>query len=383
MAEAIIPYGKQYIDQKDIEAVVAVLKSELITTGPMAKRFEEALAERVGVRYSVVFSSGTAALHAAYFAAGLLPGEEVITTPITFAATANAAFYLGGRPVFVDIVYNSFNIDSDQIEAAITPKTKIIAPVDMTGNPVEIDTIMGIAEKHNLIVVEDASHALGATYKKMPVGATAHMTTFSFHPVKHITTGEGGAVATNDPKLYDKLLLFRSHGITRDNALLKKQEPGPWHQEMQLLGYNYRLTDIQCALGLSQLNKLDWFLTGRREIAAAYNEAFLKCPNIALPPAAADTSPAWHIYVIRLLEGLDKAAVVKGLQERGIGTQVHYMPVYRHPYYADMQDGSYKPDYYPRAEEYYKQALTIPLYPAMTDEEVKQVINEVLEVCAL
>jgi len=369
-----IPYGRQSIDEADIEAVSAVLRSDLITTGPVAEKFEQALAAKVGARHVVVFNSGTAALHAAYFAAGLKQGEEVITSPITFAATANAALYLGGVPVFVDIAPGQFNIDISKLEATITAKTRVIAPVDMTGLPVDIDAIMKLADSRSLIVVEDAAHALGATYKGRPVGSTAHMTIFSFHPVKHITTGEGGAVATNDEALYEKLRLFRSHGITRDPACLKDQAAGPWHQEMHFLGYNFRLTDIQCALGLSQLMKLDSFLARRRSIAAEYNRAFGHHKNVIIPPAYEYGEPAWHLYVIRLREGLDKAEVVHRLQEEGIGSQVHYMPVYRHPYYQSL---NYNPENYPYAEAYYRQALSIPLFPAMSDDEVQRVIRAV------
>ena len=373
--DQFIPYGKQSIDEDDIAAVAEVLRSDTITSGPVVKKFEEVLAARVGAKYAVCFSSGTAALHGAYFAAGLQDGEEVITSPITFAATANAALYLGGKPVFVDLAPDSFNINDTNAAAAITSKTKIIAPVDMAGIPVNIDGFMKIAAERNLVVVEDAAHALGATYNNRPVGASAHMTVFSFHPVKHITTGEGGAVVTNEPRFYEKLCLFRSHGITRDPDSLEAKEVGPWHQEMQLLGYNYRLTDIQCALGLSQLQKLDGFLTRRRQIASRYNEAFRTCENLDIPPVSEIVNPAWHLYVIRLKQEIDKKEVVRYLGERGIGTQVHYVPVYRHPYYAHMTEVSYKVEDYPNAETYYRQALSIPLYPAMTDAQVEKVIE--------
>lgn len=379
--EQFIPYGKQSIDEADIEAVVEVLRSDMITTGPYPKKFEEALSTKVGAKYAVVFSSGTAALHAAYFVAGLKPGEEVITSPITFAATANAALYLGGSPVFVDIALGSFNIDIAKIEAAITSKTRIIAPVDIAGIPVDIDAVMQIAAKHNLVVVEDAAHALGAIYKGRTVGSTAHMTIFSFHPAKHITTGEGGAVATNDASHYEKLLMFRSHGITRDPAKLEEKGALPWHQEMQLLGYNYRLTDILCALGLSQMKKLEKFLDRRREIVDRYNHAFRDQKNILTPPMSDHCNPAWHLYIIRLQEDLVKTKIVRGLREKGIGTQVHYVPVYRHPYYAAMEDADYRPERYPHAEAYYQRALSIPLYPAMTEGQVEKVIEAVINIC--
>ena len=372
--ESSIPYGKQYIDEEDIAAVVEVLRSDLITTGPYAKRFEEGLAAKVGAKYVVVFSSGTAALHAAYYTAGLKPEEEVITSPITFVATANAALYLSGKPVFVDIAQDSFSIDISKIESAITQKTRIIAPVDMAGIPVDIDAIMDIAAKRNLVVVEDAAHALGATYKKRPVGSTAHMTIFSFHPVKHITTGEGGAVATNDVAYYDKLLMFRSHGITRDPARFEEKDAGPWYQEMQLLGYNYRLTDIQCALGLSQLKKLEYFVSKRREIVFRYNEAFNNNAAVKIPPVTPNINPSWHLYVIRLQNGIDKNSIVNHLNSKGVGSQVHYIPVYRHPYYVKM---NYIPADYPNAEVYYRQCLSIPLYPSMTEQQIEAVIESI------
>lgn len=374
MAE-FIPYAKQLVDEEDIAAVTGVLRSDWLTTGPMVARFEQALADCVRARYAVAFSSGTAALHAAYFTAGVAPGDEVITTPITFAATANAALYLGARPVFIDIAPNTFNIDPASVEAAINHRTKVIAPVNMTGLPAPVEEIMGIARKHGKIVVEDAAHALGATDQGQPVGARADMTVFSFHPVKHITCGEGGAVTTNNEEYYKKLTAFRSHGIVRDPALLKENH-GPWYHEMHYLGYNYRLTDIQCALGFSQLKKLPYFLARRREIAARYNEAFAGSPHLITPPELPGTEPAWHLYVLRLAgDQPPRRELAERLYARGIGTQVHYQPVYRHPYYRNL---GYPAGLCPNAEDYYRRALTIPLYPAMTDVDVERVIGAIL-----
>lgn len=372
--DSMIPYGKQLIDEDDIEAVVKVLRSDYLTTGPCCRSFEEKLAQKVGAKHALVFSSGTAALHAAYFAAGLEPGQQVITTPITFAATANAALYLGGAPVFVDIAPHSFNIDVTKIESAITAKTKIIAPVDMAGIPADIDPIMRLAEKYNLVVVEDACHALGATYKNRPVGSNAHLTVFSFHPVKHITTGEGGAVVTSNVQYYERLVMFRNHGITRDPDKLIARDAGPWHQEMHYLGYNYRLTDLQCALGQSQLKKLDLFVKKRREIVHRYNAAFKDNPLVETPPQVDQAEPSWHLYVIRLQKQVDKKEVVQFLNECGVGCQVHYMPVYRHPYYERF---GINPEHFPHAERYYRQCLSIPLYPAMGDTEINRVIAAV------
>ena len=264
-----IPYGRQWIEKDDIDAVVDVLKSDYVTTGPAVEQFEKTVAKYVGAKYAVAIANGTAALHAACYAAGIGPGDEVITTPITFAASANCALYCGATPVFADIEEDTYNIDPKEIEKKITEKTKAIVAVHFTGQPCKMDEIHAIAKKHKLIVIEDAAHALGADYKGKRVGSMSDMTTFSFHPVKHITTGEGGMIVTNSKKLYDKLILFRSHGITRDAKKLEKNEGG-WYYEQQDLGYNYRITDIQCAIGTSQMKKLDKFVERRRAIAKRY-----------------------------------------------------------------------------------------------------------------
>lgn len=382
--KVFIPYGRQLVDEEDIRAVTEVLRSPRLTTGPLVEQFEQALAARVGARFCVVFNSGTAALHGAYFAAGVGPGSEVVTSPLTFMATANAALYLGARPVFVDLGKGSFNIDAGKIEEAITPRTRAIAPVDMGGMPAELDEIMALARQYGLIVVEDGCHALGALYKGKPVGSIADMTVFSFHPVKHITTGEGGAVTTENVEFYRLLKIFRSHGVVREQEAFKgffpREESGdrPWYYEQQELGYNYRLPDVNCALGLSQLKKLDYFLERRRGIAAVYNAAFKEHPLLQLPPQPRErgTASAWHLYVI-LLKGADppRKTVAERLYKQGIGTQVHYLPVYLHPYYRDL---GYRPGLCPRAEDYYGRACTIPLFPAMTDEEVERVVEGVL-----
>ncbi|OPX81360.1 MAG: UDP-4-amino-4,6-dideoxy-N-acetyl-beta-L-altrosamine transaminase [Pelotomaculum sp. PtaB.Bin013] len=376
MTDSFIPYAKQQIDEEDIDAVVAALRSDWLTTGPQVARFEQELANTTSTKHAVVFSSGTAALHAAYFTAGVRYSDEVITTPLTFAATANAALYLGAKPVFVDIESGFFNINPALIEKSITNRTKVIAPVDMAGQPAPIKEIMEIGHRYGITVVEDAAHALGARYKGKPVGTWADMTILSFHPVKHITCGEGGAVLTNDQEYYERLLAFRSHGVVRDPAQLMENH-GPWHYEMHYLGYNYRLTDIQCALGLNQLKKLDKFLARRREIAYRYNEAFIGCPHLATPMTPSWADPAWHLYVLRLAgDTPPRRQLVDRLSARGIGTQVHYLPVYRHPYYQGL---GYRAGLCPNAEDYYRRALTIPLYPAMNDEDVKRVIDAVLE----
>lgn len=366
----MLPYGRQLIDEEDIQAVVDVLRSDWLTTGPKVDEFEKNLAEKVGSKYAVVFSSGTAALHAAYFVAGLNQGDEIITTPITFAATSNAALYLGAKPVFADIRQDTINIDPAKIEELIGPRTKVIAPVDFAGHPADMDEIMTIARKYNLVVVEDGAHSLGAQYKGRNIGSIAHMTTFSFHPVKHITTGEGGAVVTDSQNYYEKLLLFRSHGIEKDKLRLSDYR-GLWSQEMQYLGYNYRLSDIQCALGISQLRKLDYFLSKRRELVEYYNNELHDLKDIILPVQQSHIIPAWHLYVIRVKKA-KRSIIFDKLREKGIGTQVHYIPVYWHPYYRNL---GYKKGLCPRAEEYYECALTLPLYVTMNRDDVITVSN--------
>lgn len=353
------------------------MRSDWLTTGPKVEEFEKKLAERVGAKYVVVFNSGTAALHGAYFSAGAGVGDEVITSPITFAATANAACFLGAKTVFVDVKEDTINIDADRIEKAVTPRTRVIAPVDFTGQTADMDKIMQIARKHDLVVVEDAAHAMGATYKGRKVGTLADMTIFSFHPVKHITTGEGGAVATNNEEYYQKLLRFRTHGITRDKGQLTTFH-GPWYHEMQLLGYNYRMTDFQCALGISQLKKLDWFLQRRRELAQMYDEKLQDLPEIQLPVTHFERESAWHLYVIRLAgQNPPRREVFEALQKRGIGVQVHYIPVYWHPYYRQQ---GYPKGLCPIAEDFYVRCLSLPLFPSMTDEDLDCVVSELKQV---
>lgn len=393
MHNKFIPYGRQSVDDEDIEAVVKVLHSDWLTTGPAVDRLEKALAERAGSKYCAVLNSGTAALHAAYFAAGVGPGDEVITTPITFAATANATLYLGAKPIFADITENGFHMDPGEIEPLITKKTRVIAPVDMAGMVSDLDNIMRLADRYNLTVVEDASHALGASYRGQPVGSIADMTVFSFHPVKHITTGEGGAVTTDSEKYYHHLQIFKNHGIVRDPAMFtaaadRGDNPGRWYYEQQFLGYNYRLPDINCALGLRQLEKLDSYLARRSEIVDSYNKAFQRNPRLLTPPPVEEgcglppdsTAPAWHLYILRLAgDNPPRRQVVDSLFDYGIGTQVHYIPVYMHPYYQKL---GYNSGLCPQAEDYYKRAFSIPLFPAMSDEDVEKVIDRVNHVCA-
>jgi perosamine synthetase len=331
-----LPYGRQSVDEADIEAVVEVLRSDWLTTGPKVAEFEEAFATRVGAAHAVSFSSGTAALHAAAFAAGLKPGDEAITTPLTFAATANCVLYQGATPVFSDVAVDTLNLDPEQLEKKISPKTRALLPVDYAGHPPDLAPILEIAQRHMLIVIEDACHALGAEYRGRRVGGIADMTVFSFHPVKHITTGEGGMVATNNPQFAETLRRFRNHGISSDAR--QRQSAGQWHYEMVLLGFNYRLPDIVCALGIQQLKKLDANLTRRREIAARYEDAFREIPGVVPPAVRPEVNPAWHLYPIRLnLEKLtaDSGEVFRALRAENIGVNVHYIPVHLHPYYRE------------------------------------------------
>jgi UDP-4-amino-4,6-dideoxy-N-acetyl-beta-L-altrosamine transaminase len=370
-----IPYGRQFIDEDDIQAVNEVLRSDYLTTGPRIVEFENIVASYVGAKYAVAIANGTAALHAACFAAGIGPGDEVITTPITFAASANCVLYCGGKPVFADIDPVTYNIDPEDVIRKITSKTKAIIAVHFTGQPCDMEAIYAIAKKYNLIVIEDAAHALGADYKGRKVGTISDMTTFSFHPVKHITTGEGGMVTTSDEKLYKKLISFRTHGITRDVSLMTHNE-GAWYYEQFDLGYNYRITDIQCALGISQMKKLDQFIARRTEIANQYNKAFKALEGITIPYQAQGCNNSWHLYVVQI-NNMDRKEVFDQLRQAGIGVNVHYIPLYKHPYY---QNNGYSDVICTNAENLYKHSISIPLFPKMTDEEVHYVIKAVEDI---
>lgn len=365
-----IPYGRQYIDEEDIQAVVDVLKSDYLTTGPAVQNFEKAVADYVGAKYAVAIANGTAALHAACYAAGIGEGDEVITTPITFAASANCVLYCGGKPVFADIKKDTYNIDPEDIRRKITPRTKAIIAVHYTGQPCEMDEIRTIAKEHNLLVIEDAAHALGADYKGKKIGSISDMTTFSFHPVKHITTGEGGMITTNDEKLYQKLLLFRSHGITRNEALMTKNEGGWYYQQLDL-GYNYRITDLQCALGVSQMKKLDMFVARRRQLVERYNTELSAVDGIICPMQKEGCNSSWHLYVIQTPEGRRKEIYDK-LQAAGIHVNVHYIPVYKHPYY---QEHGHEGVHCQNAEELYENIISLPLYYSLEDKMQQYVID--------
>lgn len=376
---SFLPYAKQWIDEADIAAVANTLRSDYLTTGPAIARFEQAIAEYVGAKYAVAFTSGTAALHGACFAAGIGAGDEVIVSPFTFAASANCVLYQGGVPVFADVAEGSFNIDPKRIEPLITERTKGLIPVDFAGEPADLAEIGELAKRNGLIVIEDAAHALGASYRGKRVGSISDMTVFSFHPVKPITTGEGGLVTTDSAEWYEKLLAFRTHGVTRDARYMKEMR-GHWYYEMQELGFNYRLTDFQAALGTSQLQKLDFFLRLRRTYVDMYNEVFAGMPELVCPVVPQDRESGWHLYVLRLrLDRLTagRDEIYKALIAENIGANVHYIPVYHHPYYQAL---GYAKDGCPHAETAYESCISLPLFPAMTGKDVQDVIEAVRKV---
>lgn len=379
--EKLLPYGHHSIEESDLEAVIETLRSEWLTTGPKVVEFEKAVAERVAAKYAISFSSGTAALHGAAFAAGLQIGDEAITTPLTFVATANCVLYQGAKPVFADVSPDTLNLDPDDVGGRITSRTKAILAVDYAGHPADLDAILELAERHGLVVIEDACHALGAEYRQRKVGSIAHMTVFSFHPVKHIATGEGGMVTTDDPAYAEKLRRFRNHGISSDAR--QRQAQGRWQYEMVSLGFNYRLTDIACALGLSQLKRLDSNLARRRQIASRYNTAFQDIPGILRPGVRDNVNPAWHLYPIRLKSeelSADREKVFRALRAENIGVNVHYMPVHLQPYYRDRF--GYKGGEYPRAEEAYANLISLPMFHGMSDEDGEDVVRGVTKVLA-
>lgn len=377
--ETNLPYARQSIDKDDIAAVEKVLTSDFLTTGPTVPHFEKKIANFVGAKFAVAFSSGTAALHGACYAAGITKGDEVITTPFTFSATSNSVLYVGGTPIFADINPQTYNISPEAIEELITPKTKAIIAVDYAGQPAEYEKILKLAKKHGLVVIGDAAHAIGATYNGNNVGTIADMTMFSFHPVKQITTGEGGMITTNDQSYYEKLMLFRSHGITRDVEKLNvKHEVG--YYEMQDLGFNYRMTDIQAALGISQLNKLPLFLSKRKQLAENYDKVFKHYAEIQIPLQLENCQSSWHLYVVRFhvkKMKMSRKEIFKALQAENIGVNIHYIPVYLHPYYKQL---GYEKGLCPNAEKVYEEIITLPLFPNMTDRDQQNVIEAVEKV---
>lgn len=378
--EKKIGYGHQYIDDADIQAVVDVLKSDYLTCGPKIDEAEAKLCEITGAKYAVLIANGTAALHATCFAAGIGPGDEVITTPITFAASANCVLYCGGRPVFADINPDTYNIDPDSVEKCITDKTKAVIAVDFTGQAVELKRLREICDRHNLVLIEDAAHSLGTKYDGVPVGNIADMTEFSFHPVKTCTAGEGGAITTNDEDLYKKLILFRTHGITRVQDWMDKPSEGGWYYQQVELGYNYRITDIQAALLSSQLDKLDIFAARRKELVARYDNVFCEMPEITVQKNIGQSDSVRHLYVIQLNLELLKCGrreIFDALQAEGVGVNVHYIPTYYFPYYQRL---GYKMGICPNAERLYERIISLPLYYSLTNEEQDKVITAVKKV---
>lgn len=378
----MIPYSHQSIGKDDVDAVVKVLQSDYLTQGPAVSAFEKALAKKTGAAFAVAFSSGTAALEAAYAAAGIKKGDEVITSPLTFAATANAALWAGAKVVFADVEDDSGNIDPEEVEKKITKKTKAIVPVDYGGLPARLDELKRIAAARRIALIEDAAHALGARYRGQRIGSLADMTMFSFHPVKSITTGEGGAIATNSRTFYEKMRAFREHGIVKDRSKFLRRDAGGWYSEMQTLGHNYRLTDIQSALGLSQLKKLDAFVSRRRALANRYETAFAENKHLIFPSEQNGVQSSWHLYPLRLRGALAerRAEIFKKLRERGIGVQVHYIPAYLHPYY---QEAGYKKGLCPKAEAFYKAELSIPLFPDLSKKDQDFVIKTINKLTGL
>jgi UDP-4-amino-4,6-dideoxy-N-acetyl-beta-L-altrosamine transaminase len=380
----LIPYGRQSISDADIQAVVEVLKSDFLTQGPTVPAFEEAVASLCGAEYGVAMNSATSALHLACVALGVRPGDSVWTSPVTFVASSNAALYCGAKVDFVDIDERTYNMCPRRLEEKLDRAAeagtlpKVVIPVHLAGQSCDMAAIHAAASRHGVRIIEDASHAIGGSYGSQPVGNCKYsdITIFSFHPVKIVTTGEGGMAMTNDRELAELMRLDRTHGITRDPAQLQHDDEGPWYYEQQRLGFNYRMTDIAAALGLSQLTRIEEFIARRREIAAAYDAAFADLP-VKTPWQHPDTESAWHLYVIRL----DQQRVSRGhrvifdeLREAGVGVNLHYIPVYRQPYYRELGFGQ---GHCPNAEAYYAEAISLPIYPAMTGAEQQQVISAV------
>ena len=366
-----IPYGRQVIDETDIEAVVQVLRSDWLTTGPKVEEFEQAVAKYVDATYAVAVSNGTAALHTAMYAIGVGPGDEVIVPAMTFAATANSVVYQGGTPVFADVEPHTLLLNPQEVTAKLTPRTKAVVAVDYAGQPCDYEALRSITEKHGVLLIADACHALGATYHGMPVGSLADVTVFSFHPVKHITTGEGGMIVTADPELAASMRKFRNHGITSDHR--QRDQLGTWYYEMTDVGYNYRLTDLQCALGLSQLSKLTSWLTHRRAIARLYDLRLAACADIQPLKTRGGVEHAYHLYVIRCAQTVNRRVVYERMRAAGIGVNVHYIPIHLHPYY--QRHWGTGVGLCRVAEQAYDEILSLPIHAGMTDPDVNRVLQ--------
>lgn len=378
--ETKIYYGHQYIDEADVAAVADVLRNGDLTCGPKITELERRLCELTGAKYAVVVSNGTAALHIACQAAGVTAGDEVITTPITFAASANCALYCGATPVFADINERTYNIAPASVAEKMTEKTKAVVAVDYTGQAAELAPLLKLCRDNGAVLIEDAAHSIGTKYDGKPVGSIADLTTFSFHPVKTVTGGEGGAVLTNNAEYYKKLLLYRSHGITRDESLLEKEREGAWYYEQVALGMNYRMTDIQAALIISQLDKLGRFSERRSRIVARYNEAFANMLEVTVQEEIPESETTRHLYILRIkpeMLTVDRRQFFDAMAAENICCNVHYIPVYYHPYYEKL---GYPKGLCPKAEKLYEEIMSLPLYYAMTDQDVEDVIHAVRKV---
>ncbi len=371
----MIPYGRQSVDASDVEAVIEVLRSAWLTTGPGVESFERAIAATAGTEHAIAVSSGTAALHCAMHALRVGPGDEVIVPALTFVATANAAVFQGAAPVFADVEPDTLTVDVSSIEARITPRTKAIVGVDYAGQPCDWAALEALGRKHGIPLLADGCHALGASYMARPVGSLAALTTFSFHPVKHVTTGEGGAITTNDPALAKSLRLFRAHGIATDHRV--REERGTFDYEMVELGYNYRISDFQCALGSSQLQRLSAFVERRQAIAQRYREAFSSLPSLELLRDRAEARNAYHLFVVKVPAGIERAEVHRKLRAAGIGSNVHYRPVHLHRFYRERFHT--EPGMCPVAEHAWTRILSLPMFPALTDADVDTVVDAVRE----
>ena len=369
-----LPYGTQWIDDDDISEVVKVLRSDWITTGPKIKEFEDALCSYIGCRYCMVVNSGTSALDIAVQSLELPKGSEVITTPFTFVATSNAIIYNDLKPMFADICSDTFNIDPEDVRRKIKKDTKAIIYVDYAGQPCDIKALRDIADEFDLYLIEDACHAIGAEYEGRKVGNFADLTIFSFHPVKHMTTGEGGAVTTDDEELYKRLSLLRSHGIDKD-AQDRYGPDASWAYDMKYLGRNYRITDFQAALGISQLKKLDIFIDKRNELASRYNELLGDVDIVTLPVTKDNVRHAWHLYTILLDKSIDRDEFFKYMRNANIGVNLHYIPVYRHSYYVN--NFYFEPEEFPVTEDVFKRIITLPLYPKMELEQLEYVVEKI------
>ncbi|MBA2532691.1 MAG: aminotransferase class V-fold PLP-dependent enzyme [Nocardioidaceae bacterium] len=367
-----LPYGRQSIDDSDIEAVTAVLRGDWLTTGPAVTRFEQDLAAWTGAP-TVAVTSGTAALHVAYAAAGIGPGDEVVTSPLTFVATAATASQLGAAVVFADVTADTANLDPAAAAAAVTDRTRVVSAVDYAGHPADLGDLRSVAHDASALLLEDASHSIGSRWRDRPVGSVADLTTFSFYPTKNLTTTEGGALSALDPRLLDRAARFRNHGLVREKDRQRSPDEGGWHQEVHELGLNYRLPDVLCALGSSQLRRLATFKERRAQIVARYRAGLENVDGLILPTRRADVDPIWHLFAVQVLAGR-RRALYDHLRDRGIGVQVNFVPVYWHPAYADM---GYRRGQCPVAEEFYRRQLSLPLFADLREDQVDRVIGEV------